>query len=114
MRPQKLVDYYNRYGVDGIMVGRAAIGAPWIFKEMKQFLLTGEVPHIPNKEKMALLRRQINESINRIDEFRGILHIRRHLAATFFTGQPKLRSITSGCTSAHILAASTIGSTSLP
>ncbi len=80
--PQKLVDYYNRYGVDGIMVGRAAIGAPWIFKEMKQFLLTGEVPHIPNKEKMALLRRQINESINRIDEFRGILHIRRHLAAT--------------------------------
>ena len=80
--PQKLVDYYNRYGVDGIMVGRAAIGAPWIFKEMKQFLLTGEVPHIPNKEKMALLRRQINESINRIDEIRGILHIRRHLAAT--------------------------------
>ena len=74
------------------MVSRASIGAPWIFKEMKQYLLTGEVPHISNKEKMALLRRQINESINRIDEFRGILHIRRHLAATpLFKGIPNFR-----------------------
>ena len=89
---QKLKEYYDRYGVDGIMVGRASIGAPWIFKEMKQYLLTGEVPHISNKEKMALLRRQINESINRIDEFRGILHIRRHLAATpLFKGIPNFR-----------------------
>jgi len=63
-------------------VGRASIGAPWIFKEMKQFLLTGEVPVISNEEKMALVRRQIAESIDRIDEYRGILHIRRHLAAT--------------------------------
>lgn len=89
---QKLKEYYDRYGVDGIMVGRASIGAPWIFKEMKQYMLTGEVPHISNKEKMALLRRQINESINRIDEFRGILHIRRHLAATpLFKGIPNFR-----------------------
>lgn len=80
--PQKLRDYYDRYGVDGIMVGRAAIGAPWIFREMKQYLLTGEVPVIPAHEKMELLRRQIDESISRIDEYRGILHIRRHLAAT--------------------------------
>lgn len=80
--PQKLRDYYDRYGVDGIMVGRAAIGAPWIFHEMKQYLLTGEVPVIPAHEKMELLRRQIDESISRIDEYRGILHIRRHLAAT--------------------------------
>jgi tRNA-dihydrouridine synthase len=49
---------------------------------MKQFLLTGQVPEIPVGEKMALLRRQIDESISRIDEYRGILHIRRHLAAT--------------------------------
>ena len=55
-------------------------------------MLTGEVPHISNMEKMALLRRQINESINRIDEFRGILHIRRHLAATpLFKGIPNFR-----------------------
>lgn len=80
--PQKLAEYYDRYGVDGIMVGRASIGAPWIFREMKQYLLTGEIPEISRHEKMALIRRQIDESINRIDEYRGILHIRRHLAAT--------------------------------
>lgn len=80
--PEKLVEYYERYGVDGIMVGRASIGAPWIFREMKQYLLTGEIPEISRHEKMSLLRRQIDESIDRIDEYRGILHIRRHLAAT--------------------------------
>ncbi len=91
--PQKLVDYFNRYGVDGIMVGRASIGAPWIFREMKHFMLTGEMPHISNAEKMQLLRRQINESIDRIDEYRGILHIRRHLAATpLFMGIPNFRA----------------------
>ncbi len=80
--PQKLAEYYDRYGVDGIMVGRASIGAPWIFREMKQYLLTGEIPEISRHDKMALIRRQIDESIDRIDEYRGILHIRRHLAAT--------------------------------
>ena len=80
--PQKLAEYYDRYGVDGIMVGRASIGAPWIFREMKQYLLDGTIPEITRHEKMALLRRQIDESIDRIDEYRGILHIRRHLAAT--------------------------------
>ena len=80
--PEKLAEYYDRYGVDGIMVGRASIGAPWIFREMKQYLLTGEIPEISRHEKMTLLRRQIDESIDRIDEYRGILHIRRHLAAT--------------------------------
>ena len=79
---EKLAEYYDRYGVDGIMVGRASIGAPWIFHEMKQYLLDGTIPEISRHEKMTLLRRQINESIDRIDEYRGILHIRRHLAAT--------------------------------
>ena len=80
--PEQLRDHYDRYGVDAIMVGRASIGAPWIFREMKQYLLTGQIPEIPWQEKMVLLRRQIEESISRIDEYRGILHIRRHLAAT--------------------------------
>ncbi len=79
---EKLALYYDRYGVDGIMVGRASIGCPWIFREMKQFLADGTLPTISYHEKMALLRRQIEESISRIDEYRGILHIRRHLAAT--------------------------------
>lgn len=90
---EKLAEYYNRYGVDGVMVGRASIGAPWIFKEMKHYMQHGSpIDPIPAIEKMALLRRQIRESIDRIDEYRGILHIRRHLAATpLFKGIPNFR-----------------------
>ena len=79
----------------GIMVGRAAIGAPWIFREMKYYLRHGcSIPEIPAAEKMALLRRQIAESIGRIDEYRGILHIRRHLAASpLFKGIPDFRAM---------------------
>ena len=91
--PEKLVEYFDRYGVVGIMVGRASIGAPWIFREMKHYMATGEHLAIPAAEKMTLLRRQISESIDRIDEYRGILHIRRHLAASpLFKGIPNFRS----------------------
>ncbi len=91
--PQKLAQYYDRYGVDGIMVGRASIGCPWIFREMKHYLEHGSpIEPLDPHYKMALLRRQIDESINRIDEYRGILHIRRHLAATpLFKGIPNFR-----------------------
>lgn len=80
-------------GVDGVMVGRASIGQPWIFNEMKQYLAHGEVTEpLSVAEKFALLRRQIAESIGRIDEYRGILHIRRHLAASpLFKGIPNFR-----------------------
>ncbi len=80
--PQAVVDAFERYGVDGVMVGRASIGAPWIFREMTSYLRTGSVAEVSNAEKFALLRRQIHESVERIDEYRGILHIRRHLAAS--------------------------------
>ena len=79
---QKAADYFGRYGVDGIMVGRWAIGAPSIFRAIAQYLTTGEITPLSDTEKMNILRRQIQESIDRIDEYRGILHIRRHLAAT--------------------------------
>ncbi len=73
---------FARYGVDGIMVGRASIGAPWVFRSIKA-RLTGEPEvELTDAEKFAILRRQIRESIDRIDEYRGILHIRRHLAAS--------------------------------
>ena len=92
--PEKLSEYYDRYGVDGVMVGRASIGAPWIFREMKHYMEHGERLEIPASEKLALLRRQIQESIDRIDEYRGILHIRRHLAATpLFKGIPNFREM---------------------
>ncbi len=83
--PAQALEAFNRYGVDGVMVGRASIGAPWIFHEIKQALISGDpqsVTPLDNAAKFALLRRQITESIARIDEHRGILHIRRHLAAS--------------------------------
>ncbi|MDE6236714.1 MAG: tRNA-dihydrouridine synthase, partial [Muribaculaceae bacterium] len=83
---------FDEYGVDGVMIGRGAIGAPWIFKEVKDFIETGSYTPISDREKMQILKRQISESIDRIDEYRGILHIRRHLAATpLFKGIPNFR-----------------------
>lgn len=83
---------FDTYGVDGVMIGRASFGAPWIFREVTEYLKTGVVPEITNAEKFALLRRQIRESIERIDEYRGILHVRRHLAATpLLKGIPDFR-----------------------
>ncbi len=73
---------FDKYGVDGVMVGRASIGAPWIFHEIKSYLNGNSNETISIKEKFDILRRQIRESIDRIDEYRGILHIRRHLAAS--------------------------------
>ncbi len=91
--PEKLVEAFNRYGVDGVMVGRAAIGNPWIFRDMKETLLYGEVKNpLSLHDKFEVLRRQIDESIGRIDEYRGILHIRRHLAVSeLFKGIPFFR-----------------------
>lgn len=91
--PERLCEAFSRYGVDGVMVGRASIGAPWVFHDMKQMLLTGvRGEELSVGEKFAILRRQITESIDRIDEYRGILHIRRHLAASpLFKGIPHFR-----------------------
>ncbi len=90
--PEGAEEAFTRYGVDGIMIGRGAIGAPWIFHEVDQYLREGKWEPLPDSEKFALLRRQIRESIERIDEYRGILHIRRHLAATpLFKGIPDFR-----------------------
>lgn len=89
---QEAKDAFDKFGVDGIMIGRGAIGAPWIFREVKEYLETGVIPAVSNSEKFALLCRQVRESIDRIDEYRGILHIRRHLAATpLFKGIPNFR-----------------------
>ena len=90
--PEQVKDAFDRYGVDGVMVGRASIGAPWIFRSLKAAAAGTEVIEPSPDEKFAMLRRQIRESIDRIDEYRGILHIRRHLAASpLFKGIPHFR-----------------------
>lgn len=82
--PELAREAFSRYGVDGVMVGRASIGAPWIFRTMRQAVdnADGSWSPVPDTEAFAMLRRQITESVDRIDEYRGILHIRRHLAAS--------------------------------
>lgn len=91
--PELALQAFEKYGVDGVMIGRASIGAPWIFHQVKNMVTTGERgDDLSLSDKFALLRRQIAESVDRIDEYRGILHIRRHLAATpLFKGIPNFR-----------------------
>lgn len=84
---------FERYGVDAIMVGRATFGRPWIFREIKHLLETGEeLPPIALDECVLALKHQVEASVARIGEYKGILHIRRHLAATpIFKGIPNFR-----------------------
>lgn len=90
--PERAAEVFEKYGVDGIMIGRGAIGSTWIFHDVCQYLKEGQWTPLPDADKFALIRRQIKESIDRIDEYRGILHIRRHLAATpLFKGLPDFR-----------------------
>lgn len=90
--PEGAAEAFGKYGVDGIMIGRGAIGATWIFHDVDRYLREGRWDPLSDADKFGLLRRQIRESIERIDEYRGILHIRRHLAATpLFKGLPDFR-----------------------
>lgn len=90
--PEQAAKAFDDYGVDGVMVGRASFGAPWVFRDMRAFIDNGEYTPLTDAEKIAMLRRQVAESIDRIDEYRGILHIRRHLASTpLFKGLPDFR-----------------------
>lgn len=85
--------HFREYVTDAIMIGRGAIGNPWIFRDIRGYIDDPDnyKPLTP-PEKMEVLRRQMRESIERLDERRGILHIRRHLAATtLFKGIPNFR-----------------------
>ena len=83
---------FDTYGVDAIMIGRATFGRPWIFKEVRDYLdNTGEAP-LTIDQKLDILIEQLRINVERIDEKRGILHTRRHLAATpLFKGIPNFR-----------------------
>lgn len=91
--PQRAAECFERYGVDAVMIGRGSFGRPWIFKEVKHFLETGEeLLPLSFDWKMEVLREEVLQSVARLDERRGILHIRRHLAATpLFKGLPNFR-----------------------
>lgn len=74
---------FEQYDVDGVMIGRASIGRPWVFREVKHFLHTNELlPAEPFTWYTDILKQQVLQSVERLDERRGILHIRRHLALT--------------------------------
>jgi len=93
--PERTKECFDRYGVDAVMIGRASFGRPWIFREVKHYLETGEhLPPLTFDERMDILRDQVKQSVARLDERRGILHIRRHLAATpLFKGLPDFKQL---------------------
>lgn len=91
--PQRAKECFDLYGVDGIMIGRASFGRPWVFKEVKHYLETGEeLSPLSSEWRLNVLRREVEDSVNLLDERRGILHVRRHLAASpLFKGIPNFR-----------------------
>ena len=91
--PEQAQMAFERYGVDAIMVGRATFGRPWIFKEIRDRLDGQPVDMSLNvNRKLDILEEQLKINISRIDEYRGILHTRRHLAASpIFKGIPDFR-----------------------
>lgn len=93
--PEKALLYRDRYGVDGVMIGRAAIGNPWIFKDMKHFLKTGE--HIPPPtipERVQTVKRHVKHSIQWKGEKLGILEMRRFYGQ-YFRGIPNIKTFRS-------------------
>ena len=114
--PKQAREAFNRYGVDAVMVGRATFGCPWIFKEMKEYIFRMEntcikdgaeqqsssLSSLPSPlstfspltldDKIDILEEQLRINVERIDEYRGILHTRRHLASSpIFKGIPDFR-----------------------
>ena len=91
--PERAKECFDKYGVDAVMIGRASFGRPWIFKEVKHFLQTGEpLPPLSAEWRLNVLRQEVLDSVNLLDERRGILHVRRHIAASpLFKGIPNFR-----------------------
>jgi len=89
--PEKTLEYKNRYGVDGIMIGRAAIGYPWIFREIKHFLATGERRADPTiEERVEVARQHLIKSMQWKGPIAGINEMRRHYA-NYLRGLPNIK-----------------------
>ena len=80
--PQQARQAFKRYGVDAVMIGRATFGQPWIFRDIHNYLTGREEQSLSLDEKIDILEEQLKINVERIDEYRGILHTRRHLAAS--------------------------------
>lgn len=91
--PERAKECFDKYGVDAVMIGRASFGRPWIFKEVKHYLQTGEpLPPLSAEWRLNVLKQEVLDSVNLLDERRGILHVRRHIAASpLFKGIPNFR-----------------------
>ncbi len=96
--PEGADQAFQRYGVDAVMIGRATFGRPWFFKECKDYMTVQEgaaqvVPApLSIDDKIDILEEQLRINVERIDEYRGILHTRRHLAASpIFKNIPNFR-----------------------
>ena len=82
--PQKALEYKNRFGVDGIMIGRASIGNPWIFRDIKHYFKTGEILPAPGiSERVEAARKHLTMSIDWKGEHLGVVEMRRHYANYF-------------------------------
>ncbi|GEO03331.1 tRNA-dihydrouridine synthase [Adhaeribacter aerolatus] len=89
--PQKALEYRNRYGVDGIMIGRASIGYPWIFREIKHYFETGEILPPPTlQERMEVCKMHFTKSLEWKGERLGIFEMRRHYT-NYFRGLPNFK-----------------------
>lgn len=91
--PEETKRAFEQYGVDAVMIGRATFGRPWIFKEITDYLEGREPdPAMTFNWMLDVLEEQLRINVERIDEYRGILHTRRHLAASpIFKGIPNFR-----------------------
>lgn len=91
--PERAKECFDKYGVDAVMIGRASFGRPWIFKEVKHYIQTGEpLPPLSAEWRLNVLKQEVLDSVNLLDERRGILHVRRHIAASpLFKGIPNFR-----------------------
>ncbi len=91
--PRSAKEAFDRYGVDGVMIGRATVGRPWIFRQIRHYFETGELlPGVSVSEQIRILKEQVDLAIEWIGEVRGILHTRRHVAA-MFKGLPHFRNL---------------------
>ena len=89
--PQKALEYKNKYGVDGIMIGRAAIGYPWIFNEIKHYVATGEVLAPPTiEERVDVCKNHLRRSVEWKGPIVGINEMRRHYA-NYLKGMPNIK-----------------------